>query len=203
MSKIVFIDTEVDPKTEKVFDYGAINSLRDKIHTNSEAEFAEFISGNKFICGHNILAHDLKYIFETAEKSGAEFAVDTLYLSPLLFPQRPYHALLKDDKLCTDELNNPLNDAIKAMELFYDEVNAFENLDEAFKDIFCGLLYPKKEFYGFFKYIKRVPKEGDTVQLIRENFDGKICENCDVETLSKGYPIELAYCLALILTKDK
>lgn len=202
MSRIVFIDTEVDPRTEKVLDYGAVNYLQDKIHTNSEAEFSKFISGNKFICGHNILAHDLKYISETAEKSGAEFFVDTLYLSPLLFPQRPYHALLKDDKLCTDELNNPLNDALKAMELFYDEVNAFENLDEAFKDIFCGLLYTQKEFYGFFEYIKRVPK-CDTLQLIREKFDGKICENCDIDALSKSYPIELAYCLSLILTKDK
>ncbi|MDE6133369.1 MAG: hypothetical protein K2G04_08355, partial [Oscillospiraceae bacterium] len=101
MSRIVFIDTEVDPQTKKVSDYGAVNSMRDKIHTNSETEFAKFISGNKFICGHNILAHDLKYISETVEKSGAEFAVDTLYLSPLLFPQRPYQALLKEDKLCT------------------------------------------------------------------------------------------------------
>lgn len=202
MSRIVFIDTEVDPQTEKVSDYGAVDFLRNKIHTNSAAEFAEFISGNKFICGHNILAHDLKYISETTEKSGAEFAVDTLYLSPLLFPKRPYHALLKDDKLCTDELNNPLNDALKSMELFYDEVNAFENLDEAFKDIFCGLLYPQKEFYGFFEYINRVTK-GDTVKLIREKFDGKICENCDIDTLSKGYPIELAYCLSIILTGDK
>ena len=54
--------------------------------------------------------------------------IDTLYLSPLLFPHRPYHALLKDDKLQTDELNNPLNDSIKAMQLFYDEVNAFHAL---------------------------------------------------------------------------
>lgn len=202
MSRIVFIDTEVDPQTEKVSDYGAVDFLRNKIHTSSAAEFAEFISGNKFICGHNILAHDLKYISEAVEKSGAEFAVDTLYLSPLLFPKRPYHALLKDDKLCTDELNNPLNDALKSMELFYDEVNAFENLDETFKDIFCGLLYPQKEFYGLFEYINRVPK-GDTVKLIREKFDGKICGNCDIDTLSKGYPIELAYCLSLILTADK
>ena len=202
MGRIVFIDTEVDPKTEKVSDYGAVDYSQNKIHTKSEAEFAEFISGNKFICGHNILAHDLKYISEAAEKSGAEFAVDTLYLSPLLFPQKPYHALLKDDKLRTDELNNPLNDALKAMELFYDEVNAFDDLDEAFKDIFCGLLYPKKEFYGFFEYIKRMPK-GDTVQLIREKFNGSICENCDIDTLSKNYPIELAYCLSLISTADK
>ncbi len=202
MSEIVFIDTEVDTQTRKVSDYGAVNSLGDKLHTKSENEFTKFIYGNKFICGHNIIAHDLKYILEAVDKSGVEFAVDTLYLSPLLFPGKPYHALLKDDKLNTDELNNPLNDAQKAMQLFYDEVNAFENLDDDTKDLFCGLLYKQKEFYGFFRYIDRAPKN-DAAALIRKKFDGKICENCGVETLSKRYPIELAYCLALISTNDK
>lgn len=202
MSKIVFIDTEVDPQSGKVLDYGAVNFVHDTVHTNSETKFAEFISGNKFICGHNILVHDLKYILEAVEKSGAEFAVDTLYLSPLMFPQKPYHALLKDDKLSTDELNNPLNDAMKAMQLFYDEINAFSNLDETAKDIFCGLLYGRKEFYGFFEYMSRAPK-GEAVQLIREKFRNRICENCDINTLASGYPIELAYCLALIETGDK
>lgn len=118
MSGIVFIDTEVDSKTGKVSDYGAVNSLGNKLHTNSESELAKFISGSKFICGHNIIAHDMKYILDPVESSGAEYATDTLYLSPMLFSQKPYHALLKDDKLNADELNNPLNDAIKAMQLF-------------------------------------------------------------------------------------
>ena len=30
--------------------------------------------------------------------------VDTLHWSPLLFPERPYHSLLKDDKLQQDDL---------------------------------------------------------------------------------------------------
>jgi len=45
-----------------------------------------------------------------------------LFLSPLLFPEKPYHRLLKDDKLQPEELNNPVNDSKKAEELFYDEV---------------------------------------------------------------------------------
>jgi ATP-dependent DNA helicase RecQ len=39
-------------------------------------------------------------------------AIDTLPLSPLLFPKKPYHRLIKDDKLFSDQLNNPINDAI-------------------------------------------------------------------------------------------
>src|SRR5574344_2030844 len=97
MSRIVFIDTEVSIQTEKVEDYGAVSIDHKTLHTKSESEFAKFITGNQFICGHNILAHDLKYIFSAVDNSGIRYIIDTLYLSPLLFPSRPYHALLKDD----------------------------------------------------------------------------------------------------------
>lgn len=79
--------------------------------------------------------------------------LDTLYFSPLLFPTRPYHALLKDDKLQSEELNNPLNDSMKARDLFFDEVSAFKNLDNALNQIFYALLKDKKEFSSFFKFV--------------------------------------------------
>ncbi|MGN0587411.1 MAG: DEAD/DEAH box helicase, partial [Oscillospiraceae bacterium] len=202
MGKIVFIDTEVDPEINKVSDYGAVNADNSGLHTSSESEFAEFIKGYDHICGHNILAHDLNFIEAAVDSSGIRYAVDTLYLSPLLFPNRPYHALLKDDKLRTDELNNPLNDSIKARELFYDEVNAFEALSERMKNIYCSLLYEHKEFYGFFMYTGHTP-HGDLPSLIAGEFDGKICKNCDISALIKNHPIELAYCLALISADDK
>lgn len=202
MSKIVFIDTEVDIDTGKVCDYGAVDSEDRQLHTGSESAFSDFIKENDFICGHNILAHDLKYIEKAVDASGIKFAVDTLFLSPLLFPNRPYHALLKDDKLQTDELNNPLNDSIKAKELLYDEVNAFEALDDKLKNIFCSLLYVQKEFYGFFMYMGMTPN-GDLPSLIAERFDGSICRNCDLSAVIHNCPIELAYCLALISADDR
>lgn len=202
MSKIVFIDTEVDIDTGRVCDYGAVDSEDRQLHTGSESAFSDFIKKNDFICGHNILAHDLKYIEKAVDSSGIKYAVDTLFLSPLLFPNRPYHALLKDDKLQTDELNNPLNDSIKAKELLYDEVNAFEALDDKLKNIFCSLLYVQKEFYGFFMYMGMTPN-GDLPSLIAERFDGSICRNCDLSAVIQNYPIELAYCLALISADDR
>lgn len=74
--------------------------------------FSVFIADSEYLCGHNIILHDSKYI----EVADTVKYIDTLFLSPLLFPNKPYHALVKDDKLQTDELNNPLNDAIKAKE---------------------------------------------------------------------------------------
>ncbi|MDA3823581.1 MAG: hypothetical protein PF450_13360 [Bacteroidales bacterium] len=33
--------------------------------------------------------------------------IDTLFLSELLFPEKPCHKLVKDDKLDPENLNNP------------------------------------------------------------------------------------------------
>jgi ATP-dependent DNA helicase RecQ len=55
--------------------------------------------------------------------------------------------------LLSDSLNNPLNDAIKCKDLFYDEVAVFSHLNEKFKQILYLLLQHKKEYKAFFKYI--------------------------------------------------
>lgn len=125
---IVFVDTEVNPKNEIVEDIGAVrvsvpvSSINGtKFHSNRLYELEEFMKDAFFICGHNIINFDLKYIMPQVEAANVHSVIDTLYLSALLFPQRPYRRLLKDDKIQTDELNNPLNDAIKAMELHFME----------------------------------------------------------------------------------
>ena len=43
--------------------------------------------------------------------------VNTLYVSPLLFTERPYHRLLNDDKLVSEQMNSPVNDCEKARDL--------------------------------------------------------------------------------------
>ena len=126
---LIFIDTEVCPRTKKIMDIGAITTDGQKFHSNNIKDFAKFIGQYNFLCGHNIVEHDLKYLSKSITMNHFNF-IDTLFLSALLFPARPYHRLVKDDKLQTEELNNPLNDAIKAKDLFFDEVNRFEQLDK-------------------------------------------------------------------------
>lgn len=155
MNSIVFIDSEIEPDRGKTLDIGCIKGNGETFHSNSIAHFTEFLKGSEYICGHNIFKHDLKYIqgaINAAHIDNLKY-IDTLYLSPLLFPERPYHALLKDDKLQTEELNNPLNDSIKARDLFFDEVAAFQNADEALKKIYYYLLGDKKEFRSFFHFM--------------------------------------------------
>ena len=56
---IVFIDTEVGGKSNQILDYGAIRGDDTKFHSHSGNEFYEFVKNSKFICGHNIIRHDL------------------------------------------------------------------------------------------------------------------------------------------------
>lgn len=200
MNTIAFIDTEIEPKSGKILDIGSVKNDGSSFHSNSIVDFINFLKGTAFICGHNIINHDLKYIHKaiTDAPINSTNIIDTLFLSPLLFPTKPYHALLKDDKLQTEDLNNPLNDAIKAKDLFYDEVSNFNKADKKLKQIFYLLLNEKKEFNAFFRVIQYTSSDTQIEKLIREKFENDICKQADLSKIIIEYPIELAYCLALI-----
>ena len=202
MSKrIAFIDLEVAEKTGKVNDYGAVTEKNEKLHTPSAKAFAEFLSGADYLCGHNIVEHDLKFGGHLV--SDKIKAIDTLYLSPLLFPSRPYHHLVKDYKLDSDELNNPEHDAELSRTLFYDEVNAFQALSDNYKHIYYKLLGSDPHFQGFFEYVgARVPLFYNLENDIRKTYDGRICKNADLSRWISEAPASLAYALALISAKD-
>ncbi|MEO6668365.1 MAG: RecQ family ATP-dependent DNA helicase [Ferruginibacter sp.] len=205
MNSIAFIDTEIDPRSQKIVDIGGIMDNGNYFHSNSIVNLSVFLKNAKFICGHNILKHDLKYIQKAVSDAGINSSniIDSLFLSPLLFPTRPYHALLKDDKLQTEDANNPLNDSIKCKDLFFSEVAAFQQKDESEKQIMFLLLNDKKEFHSFFKYIGYQCTETNLEKLIREKFYSEICEQADLTKLILQNPIELAYCLALINCRNR
>lgn len=200
MNSIAFIDIESEPQSQKILDIGCIRGDGSSMHRNSVSEFIQFIQGSDFICGHNIFKHDIKYIRNALIEAGMQQlgVIDTLYLSPLLFPTKPYHALLKDDKLQSEENNNPLNDSIKARDLFYDEVAAFKQTDESLRQIYYQLLKDKKEFRGFFRYLNYTCDVQQTEITIRRKFQHEICNHADLAVVIRQHPIALAYCLSLI-----
>ncbi|PPL02681.1 RecQ family ATP-dependent DNA helicase [Parapedobacter indicus] len=200
MNRIAFIDIEVEPTSGNIQDIGCVKNDGSLFHRNSLAAFAQCIEGAQFVCGHNIINHDLNYVGQTLSDAGIKpgAVIDTLFLSPLLFPSKPYHALLKDDKLQYDEANNPLNDAIKAKDLFYDEVASFNQLDEGFKAVCYVLLHNKPGFGAFFDFLNyKIPTTSTEVR-IRERFGELICEKADLLQPITDQPVALAYCLALI-----
>lgn len=225
MDQIVFIDTEIEALTGRILDIGAVREGGSEFRKNSASELTAFLKGARYVCGHNIIRHDLKYLGGVIKDAGVEKVIDTLTLSPLLFPTKPYHALVKDDKLQTDDINNPLSDAIKARDLFYDEVAAFEDLEPVSKGIYFGLLKEQKEFASFFHYLGLKSQKSSHPYLdlksrnsrhsnlefppstleymIRTAYSTKICANKDLQPYIDNNPIELAYALALIQTEDR
>ncbi len=212
-TKYAIVDVEAGTDDNKLYDIGAIRYDDATFHKNSNKELKEFISSADFVCGHNIVHHDAKYLFgrNTAPSAlshpdGKAFLlVDTLYMSPLLFPSRPYHRLVKDDKLLSDHLNDPVNDCIKAKDLLFDEIAHWNLLSEKKKTIYSTLLSDKDEFAGFMHMVHAcaMKTNKDTLkQLISEEYKDKICSHADINTLADRFPYAMAYALALIDSAD-
>ncbi len=194
------VDVEVGLKDHKIHDIGALKHDGTTFHKTSKEELFVFLNGIDYICGHNIIHHDAKYLFtgDTCRR----ILVDTLYISPLLFPERPYHRLVKDDKLICEQMNNPVNDCKKAKDLLWDEIACWNSLPKEKRMLFASLLKDKKEFEGFLGMVSAEYIHKGIPELIKELYAGKICQYADLDMLINRYPCGLAYALALIDTTD-
>lgn len=206
MKTITFFDTEIDPRHRKILDIGAVKNDGNTFHSKSMDDFVVFLNKTDYVCGHNIVRHDLKYLqkhLSWSDLSQIKY-IDTLFLSPLLFPTKPYHHLLKDDKIQSDDLNNPVNDALKAKDLFYDEITAFYKLEEPLKQIYYLLLNEQAAFKYFFEYVSfQCSRETHVSEMIASQFANSFCSNAPLDKILDSHPIELAYCLALIHSSDR
>ncbi|WP_028453000.1 RecQ family ATP-dependent DNA helicase [Chitinilyticum aquatile] len=141
--KCLIFDLETVPQTgseeEKIIKIGAFrpDTLQDlELKTNKEnllpalSELDSLSEGASFVLGHNILAHDLPIL----QRQNPDLrllqlpAIDTLRLSPLAFPQNPYHRLIKNYKLIRDTINSPLADCRATYTLYQDQCLAFDKL---------------------------------------------------------------------------
>ena len=198
---IAFVDTEVGLKDHKIHDIGALRDDGATFHQASQTALNQFLQEGKvdYICGHNLIHHDAHYLHLNC------ILIDTLYLSPLLFPKRPYHHLVKDDKLMSEQMNNPVNDCEKAKELLMDEIAAWNLLSENKRKIFTLLLQHEEEFRGFLMYVGTIEADETTTdvsELILSEYKNHICAHADIPALAAQSPCGLAYALALIGTDD-
>jgi ATP-dependent DNA helicase RecQ len=100
----------------------------------------ELTEGAAFVLGHNIVAFDqpVLALLHPGLKLHRLPLVDTLELSPVAFPQNPYHRLVKDYKLHTNTRNDPARDAELAYELFLDQHTALaQRAQEAPDEVLC------------------------------------------------------------------
>ncbi|MEA1933100.1 MAG: RecQ family ATP-dependent DNA helicase, partial [Thermodesulfobacteriota bacterium] len=184
------------------------------------AGFDRFCNGAEFILGHNILNHDLPVLasFNPELKLLNLPVIDTLYLSPLAFPENPYHRLVKDYKLVRDSINNPVADARLAGLVFTDQRESFSGLIRRHPDIpaFYHYCFSSACSAGKFRDhhgtaavfeimgVKPVRSKEDAFQIFKDAVLGAVCptqfENTIPQYLSDpdARPC-LAYCLAWLM----
>ncbi|MGD8931585.1 MAG: RecQ family ATP-dependent DNA helicase, partial [Chromatiales bacterium] len=173
-------------------------------------ELDAFAEPADYLLGHNIIRHDLPILRGLAPslKLFEKPVVDTLYLSPLAFPENPYHRLVKDYKLVHDTLNDPVADARLALTLFRDQWESFTRLKETAPEILAIYRYcldTESVGKGLTAALDAVGAEAVSAagafDILKRQLDGQVCSSGLLQVLMQTLPdpnrrIALAYCLA-------
>lgn len=174
------------------------------------ARLDKLTKGASFVLGHNVIAHDqpaLAMLYPDLALHQLPL-VDTLELSPIAFPQNPYHRLVKDYKLCTTTRNDPVRDAELAYELFLDQRNALrERINEHPDEMLClhYLLVPEngKGMANLFATLRHSlkPSLEEAQASWRRATEGRVCKTAQQQVVEERFPEPewhrpLAYALA-------
>ncbi len=200
---ILYLDIETSKKGE-ILDIGALLDIHE-FHERNITKLTDWIGRAEYICGHNIIAHDIPILKKSIGSAVFEnkTIIDTLLWSPILFNNNPYHKLVKGYKIVNDsDYNNPLSDCKLTKQLLSDELNAFQSLDSSLQQVITHLLASSKSYFGFLKLLK-VEKESIQIEKeISKLFEGKICQSVNLSQLIAEFPVELVYAISLINTKE-
>ena len=107
------------------------------------AQLDRFLAGSHCLVGHNLLRHDLPLLAEQRPDLNLLKlpTADTLFLSPICFPENPYHRLVKDYKLVSDSINDPVADSKLAGVLLADEIASLAGMAAADLPVFRSLRF--------------------------------------------------------------
>lgn len=198
MNNILFLDIETNNKG-KIVDFGATFKGQE-LHEKHSTRLEKWISEADYICGHNIIAHDipeLKKICGSEIFEGKKY-IDTLLWSPLVFAENPYHKLVKGYKIVNEsDANNPLSDCKLTNSLLIDELSAFNKLSEVEKSVYFNLLSTSSSFNAFFDLANFTKSKTVSFEIL-DLFKNSVCLNADFTNYQDASPIELAYVYALL-----
>ncbi|MBN1548780.1 MAG: RecQ family ATP-dependent DNA helicase [Syntrophaceae bacterium] len=219
LDKSLYLDLETTPEG-KIFKIGAVFQdhtfeRQGKFNLNDAlSELDQFGAAAAYVLGHNLLGHDLPLLEALAPQLTLlkKPVIDTLYLSPLAFPENPYHRLVKDYKLVRQSVNDPVADARLAASIFADQWEAFDQLHQHSPRVLDFYRYcfetvdeQTARWEGICEVFKSLGAGAieleDAIRILNEVTEGKVC-NSALRTVSKQYiwdPEEcatLAYCIA-------
>lgn len=202
-SKVLYIDLETSTDG-KIKDVGALLDVHE-FHEKNHHKLIKWIEHAEYICGHNIIAHDIPILKKAigSDCFSQKIFIDTLLWSPILFSNNPYHKLVKGYKIVNEsDYNNPLSDCKLTKQLLSDEVDAFQDLKSNIQQIYANLLSQSNSYNGFFKLLKFQIQPINISEEISNLFGGKICLSINLTQIITDYPIELVYAISLINTKE-
>lgn len=193
--RVLIIDFEAVPNGD-IFHIGAIfngNTFEKKDIKDSKValkELSDFSFGADYIVGHNIIKHDLAFVKKVLPDALILHlpVIDTLYLSPLAFPENPYHKLIKNYKLIKNSKNNPVADSKLTWDVFEDQVAAFSVINRNDPDLISFYTFAfepfssrarKLEMTGIFDLFhllsKSVPDKDSAKQIFIAVCQGGVC----------------------------
>jgi hypothetical protein len=120
--------------------------------------------------------------------------LDTLRLSPICFPENPYHKLIKGYKLEGDSRSDPIKDCELAYALLNDEINALSRLNNKHPELASAYRkilsetenqLEKEGLDIFFDEIgvKKLTKDEDLKEILKKYLHGKVCEQAFLSLL--------------------
>ena len=168
-----------------------------------------------FVLGHNLLGHDFPVLKAASPwlRLLQKPVIDTLYISPIAFPQNPYHRLVKNYKLVRSSINSPLEDAKLAASIFKDQYESVVALAVKKREIvdFYRFCFHDSLFNGFpgagistvFSMVapEAIQTADEAVKCFLEQTAGIVCRKAAEETLpdvltKSDLRPAAAYCLA-------
>jgi ATP-dependent DNA helicase RecQ len=171
----------------------------EKISTTSTSEIKDLFDKKKpqYICGHNFIDHDKKFLAKTSFNPVFEHTtiIDTLFLSMILFTNKKTHKLDKPYKTEVNIENQPLGDAEQTKELFLYLDSKFNDLDDNLKQIFINLLFENTYYKGYFESKNFTTKRIDIYEYLKDKIK---CSKKELTAIQSDYPTELAFIISYL-----
>ena len=199
LARGISIDLEVTKKSNEIRAFAGVrgdtgecvtNSDRDRNSEPTLEELDELDEGAEFVLGHNLIKFDLPRL--RAERPSLRLlqlpVIDTLWLSPLAFPEHPYHRLVKhykDGQLNREKPNDPELDARLTLKVFSDQQKQLLETPPHLLTAWHWLTTQSDEtgesdetgFDLLFESLRRSPRPtiGEARDAIRQTLDGHSC----------------------------
>jgi ATP-dependent DNA helicase RecQ len=202
-SDILFIDLEVGVHTYKIDLVGAW--LNDITYNGKSVNYIRelyFQYKPPYICGHNFINHDKKFLLETSFNPIFDTAkiIDTFFVSMLIYPDKLSHKLSKPYKTDVHIQNDPFGDCVATKDLLEIMIERFRTYGPSMQSLLSSLLRKNPYYEAFFEYLNVEPQNIDVYEFFSTKI--KCSKQRFLEFLDES-PAEMGIILVYLMTKER